>query len=172
MRVEARAFRELAAQRPSPGLAPRRARAALIGLCAPDLESLGKVQEAFPDTDFVAGGYDLTAGNLPALEAGTADVSIGQTPFMQGYLPVKMLYDVITGTQQVDLSQGGFLDAGTEIVTSDSVTEPFGLPALTFAELQELAADPEAARAYYQPLVDGVIADWANSIEPIEAESQ
>ena len=47
-----------------------------------------------------------------------------------------------------------------------------GLPALTFAELQELAADPEAARAYYQPLVDGVIADWANNIEPIEAESQ
>ena len=74
---------------------------ALIGLCAPDLESLGKVQEGFPENDFVAGGYDMTAGNLAALEAGTVDVSIGQTPFMQGYLPVKMLYDVITGASDV-----------------------------------------------------------------------
>jgi hypothetical protein len=91
---------------------------------------------------------------------------------MQGYLPIRMLYDSITGATDVDLSAGGFLDAGTEIVTADSVTEPFGLPALTFAELQELAADPEAARAYYQPLVDGVIADWAANVEPIENESQ
>jgi ABC-type sugar transport system substrate-binding protein len=145
---------------------------ALIGLCAPDLESLGKVQEAFPENDFVAGGYDLTAGNLAALEAGTVDVSIGQTPFMQGYLPVKMLYDVITGASDVDLSAGGFLNAGTEIVTPDSVTEPFDLPALTFAELQKLAADKDAARAYYQPLVDGAIADWASNLQPIEAESE
>jgi ABC-type sugar transport system substrate-binding protein len=143
---------------------------ALIGLCAPDIASLGALQAANPDIDFVAGGYDLTAENLAALEDGTADVSIGQTPFMQGYLPVKMLYDVITGAVDVDLSAGGFIDAGTEVVTSDSVTEPYGLPALTFAELQDLAADPEAARAYYQPLVDGIIADWAAALEPIENE--
>jgi ABC-type sugar transport system substrate-binding protein len=145
---------------------------ALIGLCAPDIASLGALQEANPDIDFIAGGYDLTAENLAALEAGTADVSIGQTPFMQGYLPVKMLYDVITGAVDVDLSAGGFIDAGTEIVTADSVTEPYGLPALTFSELQALAADPAAARAYYQPLVDGIIADWASALEPIENESQ
>ena len=89
-----------------------------------------------------------------------------------GSLPVKMLYDTITGATDVDLTAGGFIDAGTEIVTADSVTEPFGLPALTFSQLQELAADPAAARAYYQPLVDGIIADWANNIEPIENEAQ
>ena len=145
---------------------------ALIGLCAPDIASLGQLQANTPDIDFVAGGYDLTADNLAALEAGTADVSIGQTPFMQGYLPVRMLHDVITGAVDVDLSAGGFIDAGTEIVTADSVTEPYGLPSLTFSELQELAADPEAARAYYQPLVDGVVADWPSLLEPIENESQ
>lgn len=145
---------------------------ALIGLCAPDLASLGQVQASNPDIDFIAGGYDLTADNLAALEAGTADVSIGQTPFVQGYLPVRMLYDVITEGVDVDLSAGGFIDAGTEIVTSDSVTEPYGLPSLTFSELQELAADAEAARAYYQPLVDGFIADWASALEPIENEAQ
>jgi ABC-type sugar transport system substrate-binding protein len=145
---------------------------ALIGLCAPDIASLGKLQEANADIDFIAGGYDLTAENLAALKNGTADVSLGQTPFMQGYLPVKMLYDVITGAADVDLSAGGFIDAGTEIVTADSVTEPFGLPALSFADLEAMAADPAKAREYYQPLVDGVIADWTASLEPIENEAK
>jgi ABC-type sugar transport system substrate-binding protein len=145
---------------------------ALIGLCAPDLASLGQLQEATPDIDFIGAGYDLTAANLAALKGGFADVAIGQTPFMQGYLPIKMLHDVITGAVDVDLSAGGFIDAGSEIVTAESVTEPYGLPALTFEDLEALAADPEAARAYYQPLVDGIIASWSENLEPIENESQ
>jgi ABC-type sugar transport system substrate-binding protein len=143
---------------------------ALVGLCAPDIASLGKLQEANKTIDFVAGGYDLTSENLAALGAGNADISLGQTPFMQGYLPVKMLADAIRN--KIDLSKGGFLDAGTEIVTPDSVTEPFGLPPLTFAGLQELAGSPFKTRQYYQPLVDGVIKDWQTKLEPIENESK
>ncbi len=145
---------------------------ALVGLCAPDIASLGKLQAGNADTPFVSGGYDLTAENLAEIKAGNAYVSLGQTPFMQGYLPIKILADTIRGTATVDLSAGGFLDAGTEIVTADSVEEPFDLPALTFAELEELAASADATRAYYQPLVDGQIASWADNIEPIENESK
>ena len=145
---------------------------ALIGLCAPDIASLGKLQAANPDTLFVSGGYDLTVENLAEIKAGNAYLSLGQTPFMQGYLPVKMLADTIRKNTTVDLSAGGFLDAGTEIFTADSVEEPFGLPALTFTELEALAASPEAARTYYQPLVDGQIADWAKNVEPIANESK
>jgi ABC-type sugar transport system substrate-binding protein len=145
---------------------------ALVGLCAPDIASLGKLQAANPDHKFVSGGYDLTAENLAEIKAGNAYVSLGQTPFMQGYLPVKMLADTIRGTTTVDLSAGGFLDAGTEIVTIDSVQEPFDLPPLTFDELEALAASPEKTREYYQPLVDGQIANWASNIEPIANESQ
>ena len=145
---------------------------ALIGLCAPDIASLGQLQEANPDTEFVSGGYDLTAENLAQIKAGNAYVSLGQTPFMQGYLPVKMLADTIRGTTSVDLSDGGFLDAGTEIVTADSVEEPYDLPPLTFPELEEMAASPEKARKYYQPLVDNQIADWPSILEPIENESE
>lgn len=143
---------------------------ALIGLCAPDIASLGKLQEANKDKDLVAGGYDLTAENLAALESGNADVSLGQTPFMQGYLPVKMLADAVRN--KIDLSKGGFIDAGTEIVTKDSVTEPYGLPPLSFAQLKELAGSPFKTRQYYQPLVDGVIKDWQTKMEPIENESK
>jgi ABC-type sugar transport system substrate-binding protein len=143
---------------------------ALVGLCAPDVASLGKLQEANAAKDFVAGGYDLTAENLAQIKAGNADVSLGQTPFMQGYLPVKMLADAVRN--KIDLSAGGFIDAGTEIVTKDTVEEPFGLPPLTFAQLEEMAASPETARAYYQPLVDTVIAQWQTKVEPIENESK
>ncbi len=145
---------------------------ALVGLCAPDIASLGKLQAANADKPFVSGGYDLTAENLAEIKNGNAYVSLGQTPFMQGYLPVKMLADKIRGNTTIDLSQGGFLDAGTEIVTADSVQEPFDLPPLTFAELEALAASPDAARTYYQPLVDGQIANWASNVEPIANESQ
>jgi ABC-type sugar transport system substrate-binding protein len=145
---------------------------ALVGLCAPDIASLGKLQAANADKPFVSGGYDLTAENLAEIKNGNAYVSLGQTPFMQGYLPVKMLADKVRGLVDVDLSQGGFLDAGTEIVTADSVTEPYDLPPLTFAQLEELAASPEKTREYYQPLVDNQIANWPTLIEPIENESK
>jgi ABC-type sugar transport system substrate-binding protein len=145
---------------------------ALVGLCAPDIASLGKLQAANPSTMFVSGGYDLTAENLAQIKSGDAYVSLGQTPFMQGYLPVKILADTIRKQSTVDLSKGGFLDAGTEIVTADSVTEPFGLPPLTFTDLEGLAASPDKAREYYQPLVDGQIKDWASKIEPIANESK
>jgi ABC-type sugar transport system substrate-binding protein len=145
---------------------------ALVGLCAPDIASLGKLQAANAGTPFVSGGYDLTAENLAEIKNGNAYVSLGQTPFMQGYLPVKILADTIRGATTVDLSAGGFLDAGTEIVTVDSVQEPFDLPPLTFAQLEELAASPEKAREYYQPLVDNQIASWSSLIEPIANESK
>ncbi len=145
---------------------------ALIGLCAPDIASLGQLQAANPDTLFVSGGYDLTAENLAAIKSGNAYVSLGQTPFMQGYLPIKILVDSINAGTTADLQAGGFIDSGTEIVTADSVEEPFGLPALTFEDLEAIAADPEAARTYYQPLVDGAIASWKDSLEPIENEGK
>jgi ABC-type sugar transport system substrate-binding protein len=141
---------------------------ALVGLCAPDVTSLGQLQAANPDKDFVAGGYDLTEGNLTAIQEGHADISIGQTPFMQGYLPVQMLVDAIRDGIELSL---GFVDAGTEIVTADTVTEPFDLPPLSFEELLELASSPEQTREYYEPLVSTVIANWQDNLEPIENES-
>ena len=143
---------------------------AMVGLCAPDVASLGKLQEANKDKPFVSGGYDLTAENLAQIKAGNAYVSLGQTPFMQGYLPVKMLADAIRNN--VDLSKGGFIDAGTEIVTADSVQEPYDLPPLTFDQLEELANSPEKTRQYYQPLVDSVIAEWQQHLEPIANEGR
>ena len=142
---------------------------ALIGLCAPDIASLGKLKKANPDAPFIAGGYDLTAENLAAIASGDAQVSIGQTPFMQGYAPVYMLVDAIRNG--IDIASPAFLNAGTEIVTQSSVQEPFDLPPLTFAELVEISASPQLSREYYQPLVEGVIPNWQSELKPIGDES-
>jgi ABC-type sugar transport system substrate-binding protein len=143
---------------------------ALIGLCAPDITSLGKLQEANPDTKFISGGFDLTTQNLEQIKAGNAYVSLGQSAFAQGYLPVKILADSIRNG--IDISQGGFINAGTEIVTADSVEEPNGLPPMSFADLEELAASPEKTAEYYRPAIDGYFADWQDALEPIENESK
>lgn len=143
---------------------------ALMGLCAPDVTSLGKLQAANPSHKFVSAGYDLTAQNLAQIKAGNAYVSLGQSPFNQGYLPVKILADAIRN--KIDLSKGGFIDAGTEIVTKDSVKEPHGLPSMTFDQLYANSTSPEKTRAYYQPLMDGFIKNWQQALEPIANESK
>jgi ABC-type sugar transport system substrate-binding protein len=145
---------------------------ALIGLCAADVASLGQLQKANPDIDFIAAGYDLSPRNIEAIEDGSADVLLGQVPFLQGYLPVKMLVDILAGTVDVDPQDGGYIDPGSVIVTREGATGPFGLSPLPLEGLTEMAADPAKARSYYQPLIDDRVADWPEDLEPIENRSR
>jgi len=142
---------------------------AMVGLCAPDVESIGKVNAAVSGSKTIGAGYDLTTGNLAALKNGTAHISLGQTPFIQGYLPVYMLVDSIRN--KIKINKSGFIDAGTEIVTATSVIEPFGSKPLTFAQLQQMSASPSATRKYYDPLVKGYIKNWKKNLKPIADES-
>jgi ABC-type sugar transport system substrate-binding protein len=142
---------------------------AMIGLCAPDIASLGKLNAANGDK-FVAGGYDLTAENLAAIKGGHAYVSLGQSPFVQGYLPVMLLVDAIRSKKPAPV---GFYNAGTQIVTADKVDMGPGLPSLTFDELQKLAADPKATAEFYKPWIKSLTASPTPSgMQPIAAESQ
>ena len=109
---------------------------ALIGLCAPDVTSLGKLNAANGDK-FVAGGYDLTELNLKAVKEGHAYVTIGQSAFVQGYLPVALLVNAIKGGKKLS---AGFYNAGSQIVTADKVDMGNGLPSVSFDEAQKLAA--------------------------------
>ncbi|NDA80070.1 MAG: sugar ABC transporter substrate-binding protein [Actinobacteria bacterium] len=142
---------------------------AMVGLCAPDVESIGKVTKAASNSKVIGGGYDLTAGNLEALANGSAHISLGQTPFIQGYAPVYILVDSIR--KGIKINKASFLNSGTEIVTATSVTEPFKLPALTFKELQAMATSKTKTRKYYEPVVKGYIKDWKKNLKPVSDES-
>jgi ABC-type sugar transport system substrate-binding protein len=142
---------------------------ALVGLCAPDITSLGKLNAANGDK-FVAGGYDMTEQNLKAIKDGHAYVTLGQSAFVQGYLPVTLLVNAIKGKKPLD---PGFYNAGTQIVTAKSVDMGNGLPPVTFEQAQAMAADPAATAKYYKPWTDSLAkGSIAASMKPIAAESE
>jgi len=141
---------------------------AMIGLCAPDIASLGKLNKD-KGTKIIMGGYDLTEDNLKAIKGGFAYVTLGQSPFVQGYVPIKMLVDSIRN--KVKLQQK-FYNSGTQVVTADSVNMGNGLPSVSFDELLKLSADPAATTKYYAPFVGCMNMGWMCSIEPIENEGK
>jgi ABC-type sugar transport system substrate-binding protein len=141
---------------------------AMVGLCAPDVESLGRLNRQNNDR-VVAGGYDTTVGNLAAIEQGHAYVTLGQTPFVQGYMPVKMIYDALT--KGVKLRKG-FLESGTEVVTRTGAFEPYRLGRISFAKVKQLANSKAATRRFYTPLVKGKLANWQRRLEPIANEGK
>jgi ABC-type sugar transport system substrate-binding protein len=142
---------------------------ALIGLCAPDVTSLGKLNAAHGDK-FVAGGYDLTELNLKAVKEGHAYVTIGQSAFVQGYLPIALLVNAIKSGKKL---QPGFYDAGSQIVTADKVDMGNGLKAITFEEAQKLAADPAATAEYYKAWTKTLTPEMLSATpKPIAAESE
>jgi ABC-type sugar transport system substrate-binding protein len=142
---------------------------ALVGLCAPDIASLGKLSAANGDK-FVAGGYDLTEDNLAAIKGGHAYVTLGQSAFVQGYLPVALLVNAIKAKKTLG---PGFYDSGTQVVTAGSVDMGNGLPAVTYEQAQAMASDPAATAAYYKPWTQKVTADMLNAVPaPIDAESE
>lgn len=142
---------------------------ALIGLCAPDITSLGKLNAANGDK-FVAGGYDMTELNLKAIQDGHAYVTIGQSAYVQGYLPVALLVNAIRGGKTLG---AGFHDAGAQVVTAESVDMGNGLPPISFEEAMKLAADPAATAAYYKQWSDGLTAEVLSADPlPVAAESE
>jgi len=142
---------------------------AMVGLCAPDVASLGKLNAANGDK-FVAGGYDLTSENLAAIKDKHAYVSLGQSPFVQGYLPVVLLVDAIKSKKPTPI---GFYNSGTQVVTADSVDMANDLPKQTFAQLQALAADPKATAAFYKPWSTKQVGpDGPPGMQPVAAESE
>jgi len=142
--------------------------AAMIGLCAPDIASLGKLNKD-KGTKIIMGGYDLTEDNLKAIKGGYAYVTLGQSAFVQGYVPIKMLVDSIKNKMPLEQK---FYNAGTQVVTADSVNMGNGLPSVSFDELLKMSADPAATAKFYAPFTKCMNMGWACSIEPIENEGK
>ena len=139
---------------------------ALIGVCAPDLASLGKVNAENGDK-YIAGGSDLTTPNLDAIRDGHAFITIGQSGYIQGYLPVRMLADALRNGSE--LPAGKMVPSGVEVVTADEVSMPYGLPSLTLDELDAVQNDPTKATEYYAALFKegGKLTDWQSLLQPL-----
>jgi len=143
---------------------------AFIGLCAPDVTSLGKLNSQIGDK-LVAGGYDTTSANLAAIKNGHAYVTLGQNPFVQGYLPILMMYDAVTKHAKL---RKAFVESGTEIVDAGA-TEPYNLGHISFKQVEALAGSPKLTAAYYGRLFKGPKAPlkhWQTAMEPLANEGK
>ncbi|MCA9906867.1 MAG: substrate-binding domain-containing protein, partial [Anaerolineae bacterium] len=64
--------------------------AALIGLTAVETPSLGRLKQE-TGGDFVVGSFDPGAEGLRQMMDGAIDVTVGQNPYLAGYLPVQAI---------------------------------------------------------------------------------
>jgi len=144
---------------------------ALIGVCAQDLENLGKLNAQHGDKYITAGG-DPTLGNLAAIAGGHGLISMGQTGYVQGYLPIKMIVDALRSKQA--LPKSGFISSGAEVITKTGVVEPYGLPHLSLARIREFQTNPKVQHAFYKRLFvgSGPLANWRKHLEPIANASR
>ena len=54
-------------------------------------------------------GFDLVPETLDNVKAGATNASLSQNPYMQGYLPVKALYEFIMNKKPIKSSDTGIL---------------------------------------------------------------
>jgi ABC-type sugar transport system substrate-binding protein len=144
---------------------------ALIGVCAQDLENLGKLNK-LNGSKFITGGGDPTLGNLAALESGNGLVSIGQTGYVQGYLPIKMIVEALRSGKA--LPKSGFISSGYEVITKTGADEDHGLPHLSMAKIKGFQTNAAAQKTYYHQLFfgKGYFVNWRAHVEPIANASR
>ncbi len=91
--------------------------AAVVGLCSMDIPNLYKLKQR-TKAGWLIGGYDLNRETLEAVKSGVCQVTLGQHPYLQGYLPVLALVRYIRDKKPLPL---GWLDVTTEVVTKENV---------------------------------------------------
>ncbi len=90
---------------------------AAVGLCSMDVPNLAKLKTRTKGS-WLIGGYDLNQETLDSIKAGTTQISLGQNPYLQGYLPVLALVQHLRDKKELPK---GWVDVGTEIVTKTTV---------------------------------------------------
>jgi ABC-type sugar transport system substrate-binding protein len=93
--------------------------AAAVGLCSVDIPNLAKLKSR-SGAKWLIGGYDLNVESLDAIKSGAAQVTIGQHPYLQGYLPVLALVQHLRDGKPL---VKGWVNVGTEVVTRENVDQ-------------------------------------------------
>lgn len=90
---------------------------ATVGLCSMDIPNLAKLKTR-TNGKWLIGGYDLNTETLDSIKAGTTQISLGQHPYLQGYLPVLAMVRHLRDKTPLPK---GWVNVGTEQVTKENV---------------------------------------------------
>ena len=127
---------------------------AMIGLCSMDLPNLAELKRRSKAT-WVAAGYDLNVDTLEAIRDGTVQVSVGQHPYLQGYLPVRALAEHVGDKKPLPK---GWVDVGTEVVTKQNVDGVY-----------QRETDPAAEQKWYADHMAKHFPDLVAAAKPMPA---
>lgn len=125
---------------------------AAVGLCSMDIPNLYKLKQR-SKAAWLIGGYDLNKDTLDAVKNGTCQVTLGQHPYLQGYLPVLALVRHLRDKKPLPQ---GWLDVTTEIVTKDTVDT-----------VSPREHDPAVEKKWYADFVAKNFADLSAAAKPL-----
>jgi ABC-type sugar transport system substrate-binding protein len=91
--------------------------AAFVGLTAVETPSLGKLKEE-TGGDFIVGSFDPGAEGLRQMMNGNIDVTVGQNPYLAGYLPVQAIARAVREGRTIE--PGLHLYPGEHILPADA----------------------------------------------------
>jgi simple sugar transport system substrate-binding protein len=128
---------------------------AAVGLCSTDVPNLAKIKSR-SGAAWLIGGYDLNLETLNAIKTGTAQVTVGQHPYLQGYLPVRALVEHLRDRKPL---VQGWVNVGTEVVTRDNS-----------ATLYEREADRAEETRWYADYMKKTFPDLQTLAQPLPAK--
>jgi simple sugar transport system substrate-binding protein len=123
---------------------------AMVGLCSLDIPNIAQIKER-SGAEWSVGGYDIEVPTLDAIAAGFADVSIGQQPYLQGYMPVRILVEEIRNGVDVE----GWFECPPDVVTAANV-----------ADYVSRESDPAVEYEYYTQYMAENFADLSQPTRP------
>lgn len=125
---------------------------AAVGLCSIDIPNMAKVK-ARAKARWLIGGYDLNIPTLEAIRDGVAQVTVGQHPYLQGYLPIRALVETLEGRLRI---RQKWVNVGTEVVTKANVSTVF-----------QRERDPQVMRQWYREHIRKNFPDLARLARPM-----
>ena len=125
---------------------------ALIGVAAQDVPNLSKIRKR-NNAKFVVGGFDLEPETLTAIKEGNADVTVGQHPYLQGYLPIKAMYEKLALGKEIP---DGWIDVGSPIIDASNIDE-----------ILAVESNPDALYKYYDAIIKAQYSDLSKIVKPL-----
>lgn len=127
---------------------------AFAGVCENDLNALEKIKAKDPNAKYFIESVGINAEALQGIKSGVGGAAIGQQPFIQGYVAMKMLLLKVEGKANV---KRGWVNTGVEIVTTANVDQ-------VLARENSLSSGPSQSLAFYKTTLDKIFADPAAAV--------
>jgi ribose transport system substrate-binding protein len=122
---------------------------AFVGVCDQDLPSLTRIRQQDSAATYLLAGAEVQPVTLEGIKSGIVVGAVGQNPYLEGYIPVRLLALELAG---VEVPQTGWISPGLDIVTADNVDAAIARE-----------ASPEAATEFYASIVEEFFASDINS---------